>query len=757
MTEFLSLVTTSLVAGLPWLMWLVPVAALVALGTAWYFYSSVMAKDEGTPQMKEIARAVRIGAMAYLVRQYRVIALVFGVLFIIFLIMSYFRLVSPVTPFAFVLGGLFSAASGFIGMRAATSAGARTAQAASQSLNSGLQVAFRGGAVMGFSVVGFALLNVSVLFFVLYFLIPHEWYRGFDTIREIVTIMVSGVFGASGVALFARVGGGIYTKAADVGADLVGKVEAGIPEDDPRNPAVIADNVGDTVGDVAGLGADLYESYLGSMLATVVLGVSAVSFHNGGLERQLQYMAMPLVLASLGVVMSMIGVRLVRVNGEGEVHSLMNALERGIRIAAVGVAVGSLPLVFLLQLDRPWWIWAVILTGILVGIIIGRATDYYTSSAYSPTQGIAAQGFGGPATVLIDGLAVGMRSTMIPVVVISLGIALSFFFAGGYTDVLMGLYGIGLAAVAMLSTLGITMATDAYGPIADNAGGNAQMAGLPAEVRVRTDALDAVGNTTAATGKGFAIGSAALTALALLAAFMEQVRLELLYLLEIDSLTVMGTIIAVDQMTLRDFAVFYDINPLNPAVILGLFIGSMTVFYFSSMTMSAVGRAAGEMVKEVRRQFECIPGLMQGTAKPDYARCVDISTASAQREMIAPAALAITIPIVMGLVFGVAGVIGLLAGSLATGFMMALMMANSGGAWDNAKKFIEHGAHGGRGSTAHKATVVGDTVGDPFKDTSGPSLNILIKLMGIVALVTAGLTAGMGPGGLLQRLMSNIF
>jgi K(+)-stimulated pyrophosphate-energized sodium pump len=754
MMNFFNSAANWMVGGLPVFLWLVPLSALVSLATAYYFFRSVMSHDEGTTQMIDIARAVREGAMAYLIRQYRVIALVFGVLFVLFLIMSFFRLLSPVTPFAFLLGGLFSALSGFIGMYTATSAGARTAYAASRSLNGGLQVAFRGGAVMGFSVVGFTLLSISILFFTLYFLVPAEWYRGFERLHEIATIMVSGVFGASAVALFARVGGGIFTKAADVGADLVGKVEANIPEDDPRNPAVIADNVGDTVGDVAGMGADLYESFMGSILATVVLGVSAVVFRNGDQATQLNYLAMPMVLAALGVFMSMLGVRLVRVGEEGSMHDLMTALERGIQGASVGVAVIALPLVYFLQLERPLLIWGVVVTGLLVGIIIGRATDYFTSHAYQPTRGIAAQGSGGPATVLIDGLAVGMRSTAIPVLVTAVGIGLSFFLAGGATDTLMGLYGIGLAAVAMLSTLGITLSTDAYGPIADNAGGNAQMAGLPPDVRARTDQLDAVGNTTAATGKGFAIGSAALTALALLAAFMEQVRLEMIYLLEIPSLEVMGNTIAINEMTLRDFTVYYDVTPLNPALMLGLFIGSMVVFYFTALTMSAVGRAAGEMVQEVRRQFECIPGLMQGTAKPDYARCVDISTASAQREMIAPAMVAIIVPIVMGLIFGVAGVIGLLAGSLATGFVMALMMANSGGAWDNAKKYVEEGNHGGRGSMAHKATVVGDTVGDPFKDTSGPSINILIKLMGIVAIITAGLTAYMGPGGLLGSVLT---
>jgi K(+)-stimulated pyrophosphate-energized sodium pump len=749
MLELLETIGSFRVFGLPWLWWFVPVSALIALGTAFYFYRSVMDKDEGTPLMIEIGLAVKEGAQAYLKRQYRVIAIVFGILFVVFSVMAYFRLVSPVTPFAFVLGGLFSALSGYIGMQTATSAGSRTAQAARTSLNNGLQVAFRGGAVMGFSVVGFTLLTISVIFLALYFAVPQILYRGEHPLREIATIMVSGVFGASTVALFARVGGGIFTKAADVGADLVGKVEAGIPEDDPRNPAVIADNVGDCVGDVAGLGADLYESSMGSILATVVLGVSAISFQNGALDRQMGYLTMPLILAAAGVIMSIFGVLSVRIRGKDDILSVTKALQRGVRVSAIGIALVSLPLILILQLDRPLAMWGVILTGLVVGITIGRATDYFTSSAFSPTQGIAGQGFGGPATVIIDGLAVGMRSTAIPVLAISIGIALSYFLAGGGQDTLMGLYGIGLAAVAMLSNLGITLATDAYGPIADNAGGNAQMAGLPYEVRERTDQLDAVGNTTAATGKGFAIGSAALTALALLAAFMEQVRLELIYLHNVNSLTVMGQAIPVVQMTTRDFTTYYDVTPLNPALILGLFIGSMTVFYFSALTMSAVGRAAMSTVEEVRRQFREIPGLLEGTGKPDYARCVDISTASAQREMLKPALVAIVVPLVMGLLFGVAGVIGLLAGSLSTGFLMALMMANSGGAWDNAKKYVEYGAHGGKGSISHKATVVGDTVGDPFKDTSGPSLNILIKLMGVVAVIMAGLTVSAGASGLL--------
>jgi K(+)-stimulated pyrophosphate-energized sodium pump len=683
-----------------------------------------------------------------------VIALVFVVIFFLFVIMAFFRLLSPLTPFVFVLGGLFSALSGIAGMNTATNAGARTAFATSKSLNNGLQVAFRGGGVMGMAVVGFALLNISLIFLILYFVFPHDIHRGSQPMVEIATIMVTGVFGASAVALFARVGGGIYTKAADVGADLVGKVEEDIPEDDPRNPATIADNVGDNVGDVAGLGADLYESYFGSILATMVLGVSAVAFTGGALREQLDYMIMPVVLAGLGVFLSIFAMRFVSVKGDVSAHYLMMALDRGVQGSALGIAIFSLPVVFLMQVANPWGIWATILVGLAVGIGIGQATNRYTSAAFPPTRSVADQAISGPATVLIQGIAVGMRSTAAPVIFICIGIVLSFFLAGGANQVLMGLFGIGLAAVAMLSNLGITLATDAYGPIADNAGGNAQMAGLPPEVRFRTDQLDAVGNTTAATGKGFAIGSAAFTALALLAAFMEQIRFELIHLLDLETLNIAGRVVEIELMTIRDFTTYYDVTLLNPAVIVGLFTGGMTVYYFSALTMSAVGRAAGEMVQEVRRQFNEIPGVREGTTKPDYARCVDISTASAQREMIGPATLAITVPLTIGVLFGVAGVMGLLAGALSSGFVLALMMANAGGAWDNAKKCIEEGYLGGKGSPAHKAAVVGDMVGDPFKDTSGPSLDILIKLMSIVAVIIAGLVAVVGPGGLVQYIIN---
>jgi K(+)-stimulated pyrophosphate-energized sodium pump len=742
------------VGGLPLLWWLVPVSALVALVTAWLFYRSVMQVEEGTPRMIEIAQAVREGAMAYLSRQYRVVAGVFLLLFLLFAGMAWLGLVHPVTPFAFVFGGFFSAISGWIGMRTATNASARTANAAQESLNSGLRVAFRGGAVMGLSVVGFALLYISLLFLVLYYLLPDSFYTSPNRLVEIAAIMVSAVFGASAMALFARVGGGIYTKAADVGADLVGKVEIGIPEDDPRNPATIADNVGDNVGDVAGMGADLFESYMGSILATVSLGVAAVAFQGGGVVQQMNYLVAPMVLAAVGIFLSILGTQAVQIRGEAGIQELMRALHRGINLSAVGVGLLALPLMYVFQLERPLLMWGVVLTGLVVGIVIGRSTEYYTSSEFKPTQSIAGQGQSGAATVIIQGLAVGMGSTMIPVVTIGVGITLSFFLAGGAANMLMGLFGVGLAAVAMLSTLGITLATDAYGPIADNAGGNAQMAGLPPSVRDRTDELDAVGNTTAATGKGFAIGSAALTALALLAAYMEQVRFELGNILKLESLDINGQMVSIGQLTMRDFTVYYDLTPLNPGMMIGLFLGAMLVFYFSALTMSAVGRAANDMVKEVRRQFEAEPGILAGEVRPDYARCVEISTISAQREMVLPALLAIASPVVIGLLFGVSGVLGLLAGGLASGFVMAVMMANAGGAWDNAKKYVEEGQYGGKGSTAHKATVVGDTVGDPFKDTSGPSLNILIKLMGIVSLIFAGLIISVGPGGLIGMLVA---
>lgn len=748
---------------IPVLWWIAPIGSLIALAAAYVFYRSVMQVEEGTPRMIEIAQAVREGAMAYIRRQYRVVIIIFLVLFLIFLVMSLFDVQNKVIPFAFLTGGFFSGLCGFIGMKTATNASARTTNAARQSLNGGLQVAFRAGAVMGLVVVGFALLDISAWFLVLYN-IPFfgNLLGGGNILPQVTVVMLSFGMGASTQALFARVGGGIYTKAADVGADLVGKVEAGIPEDDPRNPATIADNVGDNVGDVAGMGADLYESYAGSILATAALGVAAVAtqaiakpdFLQGisVVAMQLRYLAVPMALAGVGVVLSIIGILLVRTKEDATMRDLMGALNGGIMLSSVLIWLVSIPIILGMGVNRPWQLIISVALGLIVGVIIGKATEIYTSSDYKYTKEIADQGQTGPATVIISGLAVGMESTGVPVIAISVAIALSFYLGGGADNVLLGLYAIGLAAVSMLSTLGFTLATDAYGPIADNAGGNAEMAELPPEVRQRTDQLDAVGNTTAATGKGFAIGSAALTALALLAAYLEEVRFALVHLQGLTEVEIQGRVIPIAAMTVQDFMDYYNVTLLNPGVLIGLFAGAVTVMYFSSLTMKAVGRAAGEMVKEVRRQFRESPGIMAGTEKPDYARCVAISTAGAQREMIAPALLAIAIPIVVGIIFGVGGVLGLLGGGLATGFVTAVMMANAGGAWDNAKKFVEQGNYGGKGSDVHKATVVGDTVGDPFKDTSGPSLNILIKLMSMVSVVFAGLIALMGTGGLITMI-----
>jgi len=761
-------------ASLPTIWWLGPVAAVLALLFAWHFYRQVMRKSEGTETMIEIAQAIRDGARAYLARQYRVVAIVFAILFVIFLVLSLLKLQNPIVPVAFLTGGFFSALCGFIGMRTATNASARTAHAASQSLNGGLQVAIRAGAVMGLVVVGFALLDITIWFLILYYIAPvlisnGDSIFGFlitgNPLVQITATMLSFGMGASTFALFARVGGGIFTKAADVGADLVGKVEAGIPEDDPRNPATVADNVGDNVGDVAGMGADLYESYAGSILATSALGVAAVVAATATLfegqeptlnqlmDMQLRYLAAPIAVAAIGVLLSIIGIYLVRADEGASQGQLIGALGRGLYGSSLGIAIFSLPLLYLLDLPNMWAIWISILVGLIVGVIIGRATEYYTSHAYRPTQGIAEQAATSSATLLIDGLSVGMESTGIPVVAIVIGIAVSFYSMGGIVNPAMGLYGVGIAAVAMLSTLGFTLATDAYGPIADNAGGNAEMAGLGPQVRQRTDQLDAVGNTTAAIGKGFAIGSAALTSLALMAAYLEEVRLGLtLHNGSGELFTLAGR--SIDQWTMADFMVFFNVNMLNPAVLIGVFLGAATAFYFSSMTMRAVGRAAGDMVEEVRRQFREKPGILAGIDKPDYARCVEISTAGAQREMVAPSILAISVPVIVGVLFGVAGVLGLLAGGLTAGFALAIMMANSGGAWDNAKKYIEEGKYGGKGSPAHKASVVGDTVGDPFKDTSGPSLNILIKLMSMVSVVFAALVVSINNG---QGLVNLIF
>lgn len=732
-----------MIGNLSPLFWLAPIGAIAALVVAWMFYKDVMQKSEGTERMKEISLAVREGAMAYLGRQYRVIAIVFAVLFVVFLGMAFAGFQNFIVPFTFLVGGLFSGFTGYVGMRTATSANARTAQAASESLNGGLQVAFRAGAVMGLSVVGFALLNIVLLFLGLSLFI--------DNITQITAIILASSVGASTMALFARVGGGIYTKAADVGADLVGKVEANIPEDDPRNPATIADNVGDNVGDVAGMGADLYESYVGAIVAAMALGVSAAA---QGL--QMQYLSLPLAIAGMGAILSIAGMYLVKTEEGASMGQIIRSLDFGIQGAAIGVAVISLPLIWLMGLPNIFGLWFTIVIGLAVGIIIGWATEFFTSGEHGPTKTIVEQGKTGPATVIIQGLAVGMESTMIPVITVGLGLLLSYMAAGGLNKPLLGLYGISLAAVGMLSTLGITLATDAYGPIADNAGGNAEMADLPAHVRERTDELDAVGNTTAAIGKGFAIGSAALTALALLAAYIDQLRFSMDHLLGQKTIEVSGQTIEVINANVSQLSTYFDLTLLNPSMIIGLFVGAMTVFYFAALTMSAVGRAAGAMVQEVRRQFREIPGIMEGTGKPDYKSCVDISTARAQKEMVLPSLLAIVIPAIMGVLFGAAGVIGLLGGALSTGFVMAVMMANAGGAWDNAKKTVEKiKAPGqGKGSEHHKAVVVGDTVGDPFKDTSGPSLNILIKLMSMVSVIFAALTASVGTTGLVGVLFS---
>ena len=729
--------------------WLAPIGSLFALGFAFYFYKSVMKQNEGTEVMREIAQAVRDGAMAYLRQQYKVVGIVFAVLCVIFLFMAYvLDAQNKVIPFAFLTGGFFSGLCGFLGMKTATNASARTTSAAMEGLNSGLRIAFRAGAVMGLVVVGFALLDIAGWFLILYYLFPKIFPGFLDTnpLPQITVIMLSFGMGASTQALFARVGGGIYTKAADVGADLVGKVEAGIPEDDPRNPATIADNVGDNVGDVAGMGADLYESYAGSILATAALGVAAVAAKDhDNIALQLKYLSAPMVIAGIGVFLSILGIYMVRTREGATMKQLMGSLNFGINGSAIGIAVLAIPVLLVLDLPNKWQIWGAIVAGLAAGLIIGKVTEVFTSHEYGPTQGIASQSQTGPATVIIEGMAVGMQSTVIPVITIIFAVAISFYLPGGAKDTLMGLYGVGIAAVGMLATLGITLATDAYGPIADNAGGNAEMADLEPEVRQRTDQLDSLGNTTAATGKGFAIGSAALTALALLAAYLEEIRYGLVHLADKKQIDIPGEgMIDTLNVSIPQFMSYYNVTLMNPKVLIGLFIGSVMAFFFCALTMKAVGRAAGAMVQEVRRQFREKPGIMKYEEKPDYATCVAISTVGAQREMILPSLIAIIVPVAVGLVFNVAGVLGLLAGGLATGFVLAVMMANAGGAWDNAKKYIEQGEYGGKGSENHKATVVGDTVGDPFKDTSGPSLNILIKLMSMVSVVFAGLIAKYG-------------
>ncbi len=752
--------------------WFVPFAAVVALVFAWFFFKSMIKNSEGTDRMKEIAQYVREGAMAYLSSQYKVVGKVFIILVIILTFLAYMGVQNPFVPIAFLTGGFFSGLCGYLGMKTATYASARTAHGASQSLNKGLQIAFRSGAVMGLVVVGFAILDISAWYLILTKLVYTQEHMqsglsflGLHFVNqgttehvkliEITATMLTFGMGASTQALFARVGGGIYTKAADVGADLVGKVEAGIPEDDPRNPATIADNVGDNVGDVAGMGADLYESYAGSILATAALGAALPIV--AGVDQTKAVIA-PMIIAAVGIILSIIGIFMVRTKESATQKNLLRAL-------LIGTGGSSLLILIVLAIMAyfdwiTWGIFGSVVAGLVAGVIIGQGTEYFTSDEYGPTRGIAKQATSGPATTIIDGIAVGMFSTWVPVVTIVAGILAAYGLSGGFHDFAQGVYGIGFAAVGMLSTLGITLATDAFGPIADNAGGNAEMAHLPKEVRERTDALDMLGNTTAATGKGFAIGSAALTALALLAAYMEEVRLWLGNIADkTDGIKEIGDVIfysakaaiipvaehgekvvQLTTATIKDFSDAYNLTLFNPMLLGGIFLGAMMAFVFCAMTMKAVGRAAGAMVDEVRRQFKEIPGIMEGTATPEYAKCVAISTKGAQREMLIPSLIAIAVPIAVGLVLGVSGVVGLIAGGLTTGFTLASMLNNAGGAWDNAKKYIEKGNYGGKGSDAHKAGVVGDTVGDPFKDTSGPSLNILIKLMTMVSVVMAGLT-----------------
>ncbi|MBQ7662845.1 MAG: sodium-translocating pyrophosphatase [Prevotella sp.] len=725
--------------NIPSVFWLVPVASIVALGMAFFFFRQMMKEDEGTPRMCEIAAHVRRGAMAYLKQQYKVVTMVFIVLAVVFAFMAYvLHVQNPWVPFAFLTGGLFSGLAGFFGMKTATYASGRTANGARKGLNQGLRIAFRSGAVMGLVVVGLGLLDIAIWFLIL----SSVYTEGSIALITITTTMLTFGMGASTQALFARVGGGIYTKAADVGADLVGKVEQDIPEDDPRNPATIADNVGDNVGDVAGMGADLYESYCGSILSTAALGATAFAM-NG--DMQLKAVIAPMIIASVGIFLSLIGIFLVRTKDGATMRDLLKSLALGTNVSAVLIAVATFVILYLLGLDNWLGTSFSVITGLCAGVIIGQGTEYYTSHSYKPTQDIAAASETGAATVIIKGIGTGMISTMIPVVTISVAIMLSYLCANGFNldmsaeSLSRGLYGIGIAAVGMLSTLGITLATDAYGPIADNAGGNAEMSELEPEVRQRTDALDALGNTTAATGKGFAIGSAALTALALLASYIEEVKIAM-ERANITLTNLKGEIISATDATIPDFMNFFQVNLMNPKVLVGAFIGGMAAFLFCGLTMGAVGRAAQSMVEEVRRQFREIKGILEGTGTPDYGRCVEISTRSAQKEMIFPSLLAIIIPIIVGCVLGVAGVMGLLVGGLTAGFTLAVFMANAGGAWDNAKKMVEEGNFGGKGSDCHKATVVGDTVGDPFKDTSGPSLNILIKLMSMVSIVMAGLT-----------------
>lgn len=725
------------------LFYIVPAASLVALFFAWYFFRQMMKESEGNVTMKEIAQYVRDGAMAYLRQQYKVVTIVFVVLAVFFAILAYgFHIQNPWVPFAFLTGGFFSGLAGFVGMKTATYASARTANAVTRSLNSGLKLAFRSGAVMGLTVVGLGLLDISIWYVVLKAFVSDP-----DPSQVLVTItttMLTFGMGASTQALFARVGGGIYTKAADVGADIVGKVEADIPEDDPRNPATIADNVGDNVGDVAGMGADLYESYCGSILATMALGASAFF---GDTVAQTRAILAPMCIASIGVILSIIGIYAVRTKEGAGLQELLGSLSRGTNLSAGLIAVVVFPIFYLLGFANWWQLSLSVIFGLLSGVVIGKATEYYTSHSYKPTQKLAESARTGSATVIISGVGLGMISTAIPVITIAVAILLSYLCATGFSFdpslISNGLYGISIAAVGMLSTLGITLATDAYGPIADNAGGNAQMSGLDPEVRQKTDVLDALGNTTAATGKGFAIGSAALTALALLASYIEEIKIGLSHVGR-TTIEIAGEAVDIAQATIPQIVEYYQVNLMNPRVLVGVFIGAMMAFLFCGLTMNAVGRAAQKMVTEVRRQFREIKGILTGEQRPDYARCVEISTLGAQHEMILPSVIAIVVPVLAGVCLGPAGVMGLLVGGLGAGFILAIFLANSGGAWDNAKKYVEEGHLGGKNSDCHKATVVGDTVGDPFKDTSGPSLNILIKLMSMVSIVMAGLTVMIG-------------
>ena len=726
------------------LFYLVPLASIVALLFAYHFYRSMMKESEGTSQMIKIAQHVRDGAMSYLKQQYKVVTVVFVIIALVFAVMAYFGLQNNWVPFAFISGGFFSGLAGFFGMKTATYASARTANAARHSLNKGLQLAFRSGAVMGLVVVGLALFDISAWYFILDYFVKDTALASHKLIMITTTMLTFGM-GASTQALFARVGGGIYTKAADVGADLVGKVEAGIPEDDPRNPATIADNVGDNVGDVAGMGADLYESYCGSILATAALGASAYAA-NPIMQKNAVFA--PMIIAAIGVFLSILGIYLVRTKDDADMKQLMSALNRGVITSSFLVAIGTFGILYLLGFQNWVGLSFSVISGLLAGIVIGQGTEYFTSHSFNPTRKIAKSGITGPATVIISGIGTGLISTFIPVLSVCLAIIFSYLFAINFdiqnlvsgTNLSLGLYGIGIAAVGMLSTLGITLATDAYGPIADNAGGNAEMSGLGPEVRQRTDALDSLGNTTAATGKGFAIGSAALTALALLASYIEEIKIGLMRLGHQVLTFADGQTMNTVDADFANFMDYYQVTLMNPKVIVGVFIGAMMAAVFCGLTMNAVGRAAQEMVEEVRRQFREIKGILDGTGTPDYARCVEISTKSAQREMLLPSLLAIITPIAVGLLLGVAGVLGLLTGVLGSGFVLAVFMANAGGAWDNAKKYVEMDNYGGKGSETHNATVVGDSVGDPFIDTSGPSLNILIKLMSMVSIGMAGLT-----------------